>query len=94
MCSPECNPSFRFGLPPLAYHMAMRVMEKGLGEPPAVAWTLRCQRCVMGAKALPAFNLSSTVKWLALGCKQLGEGLKKMWILGQSKGLDTTYAEW
>ena len=49
---------------------------------------------MMGAIALPAFNLSSTVKWLALGCKQLGEGLKKMWILGQSKGLDTTYAEW
>ena len=69
------------------------VLEKGLGEPQAVAWTVRSQRCVMGAIALPAFNLSSTVKWLALGCKQLGEGLKKMWTLGYIEGLDTTYAE-
>ena len=31
MCSPECNPSFRFGLPPLAYHMAMRCWRRALG---------------------------------------------------------------
>ena len=44
---------------------------EGPRRPQAAVWTVRSQRCMVGAIALPAFNLSPAVKWLSLGCRQV-----------------------